>query len=395
MTRLLTIHATIGATIGITIGVGGCTQVGDLGHSARGGSGEGSGTHALPDVPAPFLIGGDITYRNLLYDLGARFSDAVGQEREVVATLAQHGFGLVRIRQYHQPGTPTVFTNGETYRLQPGYQDLADGVRAAHIAAAQGLSVFVSLHYSDLWTNREQQAMPAAWAELPSFEAQAQALYDHTFDTVSTYSAEGIPLRFVALGSAINDQLAGFPSSGPEYVTLLAQGARAVRDASPQTEIVLHIGADLDRSTVAAWLERIHDAAIDYDVLGLSLFPFWTGWTLAEMRDFVEWTADISGKPIMICEFGALWTGTSQGPYPPMGGEDYPLSTMGQHDYVQAYVDTMRASGVVVAAVYWDPIWIDWPGAGWVVGQGNSEWDSALFDAQGLPLPALGAFSPS
>lgn len=373
------------------LGSAGCAQVGDLGHD-RIDDAQAETSAGTTVVPPDMLVGGDITYRNLLVDLQASFTDDHGEPKEVVATLAEHGFELARIRLYHRPGTPTVFHDGQRYRMQAGYQDLADGLRTARIAREHGLDRFITLHYSDLWTNREQQAIPSAWAALPSHEEVVRAFSDHTRETVTAFVQDSGPPAYVALGNAINDGLAGYASTSPEYTTLLRAGAQAVRQASPASRIVLHVAADTDRERMTAWLAHVETSAIDYDVLGLSLYPFWTGWTLAEMGEFVRWAAAQSGKPIVICEFGALWTGTSQGPHPAMGGEAYPVNPQGQHDYLRAYLDTMRTTEVVLAALYWDPIWIDWPGAGWVVGHGNTEWDSALFDERGQPLPALDAF---
>lgn len=380
--------------LGVTLG--GCIQVGDLGRttmSAGADDGEWSSSTGETDLPSPTLFrGGDLTYRNLLYDLGATFSDANGQAREVAEILGEHGFDLARVRVFHDPGQPTVFSDGQTYRMHPGYQGLEDGLKTARIAAAHGMSVFVTLHYSDFWTNRDQQAMPAAWRELASLDAVLTETASYTTEAVSAFAGTGASVQYVALGNAINDRLMEYPSTGDEYRAVLRAASEAVRVAAPPARIVLHLASDAERGAIEAWVAAIDAAGIEYDVLGLSLYPFWTGWTLTEMRDFVVWAAETSQKPILICEFGALWTGESQGPYDAMGGEAYPVSPLGQRDYVAAYLDTMERASVVEGVVYWDPIWIAWPDAGWVVGQGNTEWDSALFDGEGRALPALEAF---
>lgn len=390
----------------LAVGAGGCVQIGDLGRTAAGegpigGEGDsmqldvpamGATETSNPGIPSPFAIGADISFRNLLDDLGAVYYDDMGTSREVLAILADHGFDLARIRLFHDPGQPTLFTDGQEYRLHDGYQDVADGVRAAELAHEHGFPLFLTFHYSDFWTNPEQQVIPAAWAMFDEFEDLADAVFDDTASSLQAFRDTGATIRYVGLGHSINDRLMGYESSSPEYGQLLARAAGAVRTVAPDTKIVLDFAADSNRDAMLDRLGRLRAEEFDYDVIGLSLYPFWTGWSLEQMQEYVIWLAGESGKPVLISEFGALWAGESQGPYDFAEDDPFTISPEGQRDYIAAYLATMRASNVVEGVVYWDPIWIDWPDAGWVVGQGNPEWDSALFDGGGRELPALDVF---
>ena len=379
----------------------GCLQIGDLGRTTVGEGpmgGEGDVVHVdvppaeEPEPPRPFAVGADVSFRNLLDDLGATYYDDSGMAREVLAILADHGFDLARLRLLHDPGQPTLFTDGEEYRLHEGYQNVADGVRTAELAHEYGFSLFLTFHYSDFWTNTELQVMPAAWAMFDSFDDVGAAVFEHTAESVRAFRDTGATIRYVALGHSINERLMGYEASSPEYVRLLARAAAAVRSVAPEAAIVLEFAAEPDRDRMQERLARLEAEAMDYDVLGLSLYSFWTGWSLEEMQAYVLWLAEVSGRRVLIAEFGALWAGESQGPYDFTEDDPFTISPEGQRDYIAAYIATMRALEVVEGVVYWDPIWIDWPGAGWVAGQGNPEWDAALFDGEGRELPALDVF---
>src|SRR5690606_8558545 len=91
---------------------GGCQQIGDLGRSQVGSAtevagetqgGKSSDAADIDDVGATETavveatlerVGGDVTYRNLLQDLGAQFFDRSGEPRDVLEVLRDEGITL-------------------------------------------------------------------------------------------------------------------------------------------------------------------------------------------------------------------------------------------------------------------------------------------------------------
>jgi arabinogalactan endo-1,4-beta-galactosidase len=119
-------------------------------------------TKITPGSGGTMPVGGDITYRRMNAAVGARYADSTGTVKDVLDILAPKSFNLARIRIYNQPGNPVTW-NGTTYKLQTGYQDLADAIQNAKDAKARGMKIFLSLHYSDWWTNLDIQARPVQW----------------------------------------------------------------------------------------------------------------------------------------------------------------------------------------------------------------------------------------
>jgi arabinogalactan endo-1,4-beta-galactosidase len=98
---------------------------------------------------------------------------------------------------------------------------------------------------------------------------------------------------------------------------------------------------------------------------------------------------------VVALEIGFPWSLVRQNGYPtlissnaldPQGPETFGVSPAGQELYLRSFFQQMHEARGFVGALYWDPIWIDTPQLSSNVG------DTALFDWEAKPLPALNAF---
>ncbi|MBE1588227.1 glycosyl hydrolase 53 family protein [Nonomuraea angiospora] len=365
-------------------------------------------TRITPGNGGTMPVGGDITYRRLNAAVGARYADANGNVKDVLDVLAPKGFNLARIRIYNQPGNPVTY-NGATYRLQSGYQDLADAVQNAKAAKARGMKTFISLHYSDFWTNPGLQARPAAWAGYNQTQLE-NAVYAFTVGALTQLKANGVTPEYVSIGNEINNLLLEVDrfTSPANYYRLLKSASAAVRATSPTSKIAIHLTTP-DKWLYSDWVAGAVTNGLDYDVLGVSAYPFWTNMSIASLVNFASWANAMSGKRIMICEVGHPWTLTARGAGEQTliqgngldadGPENYGATPTGQLTYMREYLRAMSDTGKVDAVSYWDPISVDLANGadpnGWVVGGDNEVEDTSFFD-YGSPskaLPGLGAFN--
>jgi arabinogalactan endo-1,4-beta-galactosidase len=148
---------------------------------------------------------------------------------------------------------------------------------------------------------------------------------------------------------------------------------------------------------------------VDYEVLGISAYPFWTEMSIAGLANFASWVRTTSGKPVMVAEIGYPWTleaafagetTTIQDNHLDADGiENYGATPAGQLRYMQEYMRAMNDVARAEAISYWDPISVDpGPGAdpnGWVVGGDFATEDTSFFDysSQHKALPSLQAFN--
>ncbi|MCX9024063.1 arabinogalactan endo-1,4-beta-galactosidase [Citrobacter portucalensis] len=341
-------------------------------------------------APTEMKVGGDVTTRNLVYSVGGKWADQNGTEKDILSVLQENSFNLARIRIYNKPGAP-VELSGKTYRVQDGYQDLNDAVKTAKAAKEHGMTLFISLHYSDFWTNPALQTVPQDWKGLEG-EALEKALYDYTYNVMTTLKSNNVVPEFISIGNEINDGMSGV-MRGEAYYKLLQKGYEAVKAVSPQTKVVIHLTVP-NKEFYDAWIDDAKKYGLNYDLIGASMYPFWTNMTIGEMAGFVSHIAQYSGKHVMICEVGYPWTLESQfgkadlpslivaNNLDPDGPENYGATPEGQLKYMKEYFRTMYNTGVVEGISYWDPIAIDVKGAGWVVGENIAVEDTSFFDYQ-------------
>lgn len=69
------------------------------------------------------------------------------------------------------------------------------------------------------------------------------------------------------------------------------------------------------------------------------------------------------------------------------------FSKLGQRDFIADLSNQIKqtTSGRVLGYIYWDPIFIDVPGLGYILGAKNVVSNSTLFDFDGKALPVLDA----
>ncbi|MFJ8793023.1 glycosyl hydrolase 53 family protein [Streptomyces sp. NPDC102462] len=197
-------------------------------------------------------------------------------------------------------------------------------------------------------------------------------------------------------------------TSPDQYFGLLHAGSEAAKAASPSSRIVMHLTSP-DRTDYADWIAGAKARGVPYDLIGLSLYPYWTGLSIASMTNFATWASTTSGKRAMICEFGAAWNDKPYGADETTqigengldidGPENYGASTAGQYRYLREYMRSMANTGEVDAMSYWDPISIDGGNGpdpyGWVVGGDKSDENTSLFDYSfpHKPVQGLDAFT--
>ncbi|MGW4027109.1 glycosyl hydrolase 53 family protein [Streptomyces sp. NPDC005009] len=352
-------------------------------------------------------VGGDITYRRLNAAAGAQYADSAGNKKDVLDVLAPEGFNLARIRVYNKPGN-FVTANGERYQLQPGWQDIDDAVKNAQAAKARGMKVLLSFHYSDFWTNPGMQIRPEDWAGCSQSQLE-KAIYDFTATSVQKMKDAGVTPEYISIGNEINNALADVDrwTTPADYFALLNSASKAVRDTSPTSKIVIHLTTP-GRDLYQGWISDAKRHGLDYDIMGVSLYPFWTNMSIASLANFASWVSSASGKPVMAMETGYPWTTKANGAsettliasneLDPDGPENYGATPDGQLRWTREFFRAMYNTGKVVGISYWDPIAIDFAdGAdpdGWVVGGDNEVEDTSFFDYNQThkALPGLSAF---
>ena len=257
------------------------------------------------DEPAPsgdFVKGADISWVTEMEGKGYKFCNAAGQERELTALMKELGCNAVRLRVWVDPAN--------------GWNGKADVVEKAKRAQALGLKVLIDFHYSDTWADPGQQTVPTAWRGKDA-DATAAAVKSHTQEVLQALKTAGVDVAWVQVGNEVTNGMlweSGRVKSTSTglFVKYFHAGREAVKAVYPEAQVVLHLDNGWKLETLNWFLTLMKGAGLQYDLLGLSLYPsYWENggypdWT-PKVQQFVSNVPllhDAYGKPVILVEFG-------------------------------------------------------------------------------------------
>lgn len=390
----------------------------DLPKEALGSEIKLEGIDGLPD---DFIRGMDASSVIAEEDSGVKFFGFDGKERDVIKTLAEGGVNYLRIRVWNDP------YDSEDHGYGGGNCDVKKAVELGTRATKYGMKVNIDFHYSDFWADPKKQFVPKAWENM-SLSEKSDALYDFTVESLETILDAGVNVGMVQIGNEINNGMCG-ERDLDDVITLLKSGSRAVRYISKKYEkeikVVVHYTDIEEEARVNRLVNSIESADLDYDILGLSYYPYWHG-TMAHMKSVVSNMKEKTGKEICIMETAYPFTSRDgDGTENSVKGTDdivdgYEASVQGQASMIRDICADSFSSGAI-GIFYWEGTWIPvgpasqksensklWEeyGSGWAssfakeydpndAGKyfGGSSWDNqALFDSEGHPLESLNTF---
>lgn len=342
-----------------------------------------------------FIMGADISSLQAMEDCGAKYFDTDGKEKDAIEILKVHGVNYIRLRIWNNP--TTSFERGD-------YCNLKNTLIMAKRVKEAGLKLLLDFHYCDSWADWKNQTIPAEW-EGQDEKQLAESVYTYTKQVLEALAeAEAYP-DMVQIGNEIgNGLLWDFGRlEYPENVALfLNEGIRAVREmqqGNEKTEVMIHIecGADIER-TENYFAEIEKHGVTDYDVIGLSYYPYWAG-TYEKFTENLRNIAEHFEKLVVAVETAFPFTDESNDETPNVVTSELTLETMGltasvenQRKVLEDVIKLVKKEKNGYGIFYWEPVWYNIKGVGAIKGVGN-EWENqAMFDKNGKALDSLHAF---
>jgi arabinogalactan endo-1,4-beta-galactosidase len=337
-------------------------------------------------------VGGDISLLTKYESQKAQYKDINGKTiSDLLPFLKEQGWNTIRVRLMVDPS--------KSDDQKSVVQDL-DYVKTlgARIKAA-GLRFLLDFHYSDTWADPGAQWTPDAWKTLNDTQLQEQ-LYEYTRDCLQQLVEAGATPDFIQTGNEISyGMLWGTKGTNANrcYTTsdqanwnrffqLLRKAAQACREVCPKAQIIIHSERAPKPNVLTDYFDRMKKAAIDYDIIGLSFYPFFHG-ELSVLETAIKQLENKKyGKDIQVVEMGypSKWAvpGTSYD-YTKV----YPYSAEGQRAFTADLI-AMLLKHPQVNGLSW---WYAEANAKGCNGDLNSGWYNAgLFDNEtGRALPAL------
>lgn len=418
-TRLLALCLSVGLGLGILSACG--TKDDDTITFALPTEAENSDVYveAIPDISDDFIRGMDASSVLVEEKSSVKYYNFEGEEQDVFMTLAQAGVNYIRLRVWNDP----YDQNGNGYG--GGNNDVATAIELGKRASKYGMKVCIDFHYSDFWADPKRQHAPKAWEGMTSVE-KCDALYEFTKDSLTQMLEAGVNVGMVQVGNEINFGMSGVKDKDA-VINLLKSGSQAVREISEtykqDIDIVVHYTRTNHPSEVYALVERLIAKELDFDIVGLSYYPFWDG-SFDNIQTVMTTIREEYGKDVVIAETSYCYTsedGDGSG-NSLIGTTDivdgYPATVQGQASMIRDVIATANDAGAL-GVFYWEGTWIPvgdadadnspiWEefGSGWASSYaadydpedaglyyGGCSWDNqAMFDFDGYPLSSLNVF---
>jgi arabinogalactan endo-1,4-beta-galactosidase len=326
-----------------------------------------------PEPPAEetaMYVGGDISVLQSYEDAGVDFLDPDGKKiADVLGYLGGEavGWNAQRVRLFVNPSQkdPDGKTDAQVC------QNLDYVVRLSKRIKAKGFALLLDFHYSDTWADPSNQWIPKEWASLSEAQLAAK-VYDYTKACLERLVAEGAAPDFIQPGNEIsygmlwsadvnrssktNRCYSDSPDSNwSRFVNLLSQAVKACREVCPKAKIVIHTERAGQPQVLKSFYSRM--ASLDYDVIGLSYYPFWHN-SLSVLSQSLDMLASsFPDKKVQIVETAYYYQWQ-----PKVGGgidfdfsSKWPVSPQGQEAFAKDLIAELKKHGNVNALYWWFP----------------------------------------
>ena len=221
--------------------------------------------------------------------------------------------------------------------------------------------------------------------------ALGDSVYSYTQRVLNAMKSAGATPDFIQVGNEVTYGMLWptgrcYPSGAnygsgmfANFANYLKQGIKACREECPSAKIVVH--TEMGRtSNVTSFYNTLKNYTTDFDIIGLSYYPYWHG-DLTVLNGLLnELETTYPSKQIQIVE-----TGYPHAYYPSGASYDlqsvWPATEAGQKAFAVALVSTLNAHSSVTGLYWWFPeanenginyvnhVTTDWYNCGW--------WDNA------------------
>lgn len=307
---------------------------------------------------APKYVGGDISLLTKYEEHGAIYYNENGTRvTNVLGYLKDTGLNAMRVRLFVDPSKADAEDQGEGV-----CQDLDFVMALGQRIKAAGFNLLLDIHYSDTWTDPGQHSTPSSWTVT---SALADSVYDYTKRVLNAMIAAGARPDFIQVGNEVTYGMMWptghcYPNGNnygsgtfATFANYLKRGIQACREVCPTAKVVVH--TEMGRaSNVTSFYATLNNYTTDYDIIGLSYYPYWHGdlTVLNNLLTTLETTYPT--KKIQIVE-----TGYPHAYYPTGATYDlqsiWPATEAGQKAFTEQLVATLNAHSNVNGLYWWFP----------------------------------------
>ncbi|MCD8203703.1 MAG: glycosyl hydrolase 53 family protein [Coprobacillus sp.] len=371
-----------------------------------------------------YIMGVDVSSIYEVLNAGAVYYDWAGNAitslDDFMSFLASQGVNYVRIRLWNSPYvTAGDSTSGS---FEGGGNDLDTDLLIAKAAADAGMKICLDFHYSDFWADPEKQTRPREWMSLSESEVISKGA-SWTSEVLNAFKNVGASPSMVQVGNETNNNtICGFTANSTNAVSFFKSCCSAVRTFDQDIKIVIHYADSRDYFTWSSYYQTLINQGVDYDVIGLSYYPFYHESMSSFSNTLKSYVSGFSSKEVCVMEYSYAYTldykawntgygkmsNTFNADLETAGG--YDATIQGQASVIHDVNEAVAQAGGI-GTFYWEPAWLSKTGTSWASSNAlnyyqqyadstaTADWfdtctwaNQALFDYDGYPLDSLKAF---
>lgn len=294
-------------------------------------------------VDITYAVGADMSFLKMAEDSGTVFK-VNGVAKPTLQIFKNHGYNWIRLRLFHSPD-----------RLP---NDLEYTIELAQEAKELGYKFLLDYHYSDTWADPGKQYIPEAWKGL-SVDVLADSVYEYTKRTITAFREAGVMPQMVQIGNEVRNGMlwptGKLPQNWDNFAKLVKAGIDGVdagRGQARRPLIMIHYDNGADAEGTRKYYQKLNLYHIDYDIIGLSYYPWWHG-NLLELRRNLLSLVNNFDKGIIVVETAYNWRESEYiGELAP-----YPETPEGQREFLESVHETLLgiSSPKIKGIFWWEP----------------------------------------
>lgn len=351
---------------------------------------------AVFSLHAERLAGGDISLLPLCENAKAQYKTSAGAAiSDVLTWSGEQGMNSMRVRLFVNPAKYREKhlndANADLKYDPNACQDLEYILPICKRIKGAGMKLMLDLHYSDTWADPAKQWTPYDWVALSDADLAAR-VESYTREVLARMKSEGCEPDLVQVGNEISYGMlwgqAGTSSpkkcytsneaNWSRFASMLKAGVSGVRGECPAARIVLHTERVAQTSVLTNFYGRMRNMGVDYDVIGLSYYPYFHGNLGVLKNALAAVTSTFPDKEVMIVETGypAKWAvpGTTND----LTGT-WPYSDAGQKKFITDLIAAANQYPKVTGIYWW---WMEYNAYPYSTTKLDGWYNAPLFDSE-------------
>ena len=337
-------------------------------------------------------VGGDISMLPKYEEAGVVYKDKSGNTvSDVLGFFNEEDLNAMRVRLFVDPSNDND---------KAVCQDLEYVKALGKRIKDAGMKLILDFHYSDTWADPGKQWTPNAWKDMTD-EQLKDTIYGYTKYCLEQMVAAGATPDFIQTGNEIsygmmwgtkaavggnntNRCYTNSPQANwTRFINLLKKAGQACREVCADAKIIIHSERTRKPSVLTDFFDRMTNASLDYDIIGLSYYPAYHG-SLEDLETALTTLEGKNyGKDIMVVETGYSYAwalGNTEFDYT----GTYPYTEEGQRQFTAALVTKLNNHESVKGLFWW------WPEDNGNSGVTSGWWNAALYNHNtGKPYAAF------